>query len=107
MVLYAMGFDYLDIDPVTRTWRVIVQQYDSRREESIRHMRILLPPAATLDDLRIAIHDAGWNAHKEHVSHAREAYLTALKAPPIHRQIGLLPSQSGEAMLAKSMPPKA
>lgn len=104
--LYAMGFDYLGPDPTNRSSLLFVQQYDSRREETVRNMRIVLPADATIDDVRDALYDAGWHAHKEHVSHAREAYLTALKSPPIHRQIGLLPSQTGEVLLAKSMPAK-
>ncbi len=103
VILLALGFDFVSEE---HGQLLFVQQYDSRREETVLNMRIVLERGATIDQVRDAIHDAGWHAHKEHVSRARNAYLTALKAPPEIRQIGLLPSQTGEVLLAKSMPPK-
>ena len=102
-ILIALGFDFVSEE---RGQLLFVQQYDSRRAETVRNMRVILERGATIDQVRDAIHDAGWHAHKEHVTRARDAYLTALKAPPEIRQIGLLPSQTGEVLLAKSMPPK-
>jgi hypothetical protein len=101
VILLALGFDFVSEE---RGQLLFVQQYDSRREETVRNMRVVLERGATIDQVRDAIHAAGWHAHKEHVTRAREAYLTALKAPPELRQIGLLPSQTGEVLLAKSMP---
>lgn len=102
-ILIALGFDYVSEE---RGQLLFVQQYDSRREETVRNMRVVLGRGATIDQVREAIHDAGWHAHKEHVTRARDAYLTALKAPPEIRQIGPLPSQYGPNILAATMPAK-
>jgi hypothetical protein len=104
MALYGFGFDFVSEN---REQLTFVQQYDSRREETVRNMRITLERGASIDDVRDAIYDAGWCAHKEHVTRARDAYLTALKAPPEIRQIGPLPSQYGPNILAATMPAKA
>lgn len=102
-ILIALGFDYVSEE---RGQLLFVQQYDSRREETVRNMRVALERGATIDQVREAIHDAGWHAHKEHVTRARDAYLIALKAPPEIRQIGPLPSQQGPNILAATMPAK-
>lgn len=104
VILLALGFDYVSEE---RGQLLFVQQYDSRREETVRNMRVILERGATIDQVREAIHDSGWHAHKEHVTRAREAYLTALKAPPEIRQIGPLPSQYGPNILAATMPAKS
>lgn len=103
-LLLLLGFDFIGSDADTREDLTFVQQYDSRRQETVRNLRIILKKGAHVEDVQWAIHDAGWCAHKQHVNRARDAYLLALNAPPEHKQIGLPPSQQGPNILAQTMP---
>lgn len=103
-ILLALGFDYVSED---RGQLLFVQQYDSRREETVRNMRMTLKRNATIDDVREAIFTAGSNAKGEEVGRAWNALNIAIKGPALLGQLGPLPSQQGPNILAATMPKNA
>lgn len=103
-ILIALGFDYVSED---RGQLLFVQQYDSRREETVRNMRMTLKRDATIDDVREAIYTAGSNAKGEEVSKVWNALKIAIKGPAPLGQLGPLPSQYGPNILASTMPAKS